>query len=341
MPEHLQPLSLGEILDRTSQLYRRNFWLFAGVAAVPTAAIVAAGLAAVALLAPLALVMRHGSQTAIVADAIVAVLALAAAAACSLAFVLSQAAITRAAIQVYQGRKIKVREALAGVRPRLGRYLWLMVLQALLAAGIPAACAAAILGPMVFFGSRIDGNSTAGFAMGLLAIGIALAAIGVCILLVLDFAMAMAASVAEDKPAWASIRRATKLSSGSRGRILVMFLVVWALTMALSMIGYIPMVIVAAIVGATANAGLAATAVLVFTEVLNVVVSFSLQTLVAPAYLIALVLFYYDQRIRREGYDIEWMMQQAGLESPEKFAGLSLAEQPSMPLPDPATVKEL
>jgi len=30
-------------------------------------------------------------------------------------------------------------------------------------------------------------------------------------------------------------------------------------------------------------------------------------------YGIALVLFYYDQRIRMEGFDIEWMMQQAGM----------------------------
>jgi hypothetical protein len=28
------------------------------------------------------------------------------------------------------------------------------------------------------------------------------------------------------------------------------------------------------------------------------------------------VLFYYDQRIRKEGFDIEWMMQQAGLTEP-------------------------
>ena len=32
MNETLRPSTLGEILDRTAQLYRRNFWLFAGVA---------------------------------------------------------------------------------------------------------------------------------------------------------------------------------------------------------------------------------------------------------------------------------------------------------------------
>ena len=41
--------------------------------------------------------------------------------------------------------------------------------------------------------------------------------------------------------------------------------------------------------------------------------SFAVQSLIKPVYGIALVLFYYDQRIRKEGFDIEWMMQQAGM----------------------------
>ncbi|HVZ82036.1 MAG TPA: hypothetical protein VG893_00055 [Terracidiphilus sp.] len=39
--------------------------------------------------------------------------------------------------------------------------------------------------------------------------------------------------------------------------------------------------------------------------------------IVGPIYPIALTLIYYDQRIRREGYDIEWMMRVAGLNSSE------------------------
>ena len=35
MTETLRPSTLGEILDRTAQLYRSNFWLFAGTAAMP------------------------------------------------------------------------------------------------------------------------------------------------------------------------------------------------------------------------------------------------------------------------------------------------------------------
>jgi hypothetical protein len=37
--------------------------------------------------------------------------------------------------------------------------------------------------------------------------------------------------------------------------------------------------------------------------------------LIGPIYSTGLTLFYYDQRIRKEGFDIEWMMQAAGLSS--------------------------
>jgi hypothetical protein len=34
---------------------------------------------------------------------------------------------------------------------------------------------------------------------------------------------------------------------------------------------------------------------------------------VLPIYSIALTLFYYDQRIRKEGYDVEWLMERAAV----------------------------
>jgi hypothetical protein len=37
------------------------------------------------------------------------------------------------------------------------------------------------------------------------------------------------------------------------------------------------------------------------------------RALTKPVYGIALTLFYFDQRIRKEGFDIEWMMQKAGM----------------------------
>jgi hypothetical protein len=43
---------------------------------------------------------------------------------------------------------------------------------------------------------------------------------------------------------------------------------------------------------------------------------FAVKGLVKPIYGIALTVFYFDQRIRKEGFDIEWMMQQTGMLAP-------------------------
>ena len=60
-------------------------------------------------------------------------------------------------------------------------------------------------------------------------------------------------------------------------------------------------------------------------------VDFAVQILIAPVYAMALVLFYYDQRIRTEGYDIERMMEAAGL---TKFASRLRSFPPASPVRD-------
>jgi hypothetical protein len=46
---------------------------------------------------------------------------------------------------------------------------------------------------------------------------------------------------------------------------------------------------------------------------------FVINTLIGPMYSTGLTLFYYDQRVRREGFDVEWMMQAAGLSLPAEL----------------------
>jgi hypothetical protein len=62
------------------------------------------------------------------------------------------------------------------------------------------------------------------------------------------------------------------------------------------------------------------------------------RALIKPIYSIGLVLFYYDQRIRKEGYDIEWMMQAAGLTPPAVAELPSTAELTAIPPQDAESV---
>lgn len=52
MQAALRPMNLGEILDRTFEIYRKKFWLFAGIAALPTAIILAIHLADIGWIRP-------------------------------------------------------------------------------------------------------------------------------------------------------------------------------------------------------------------------------------------------------------------------------------------------
>jgi membrane-anchored glycerophosphoryl diester phosphodiesterase (GDPDase) len=128
----------------------------------------------------------------------------------------------------------------------------------------------------------------------------------------LRYSLAVPSCVVEDLTARQSIRRSISLSEGSRGRIFVLGLLVSAVRMMLGLLFSFPIIFFAVKhLGQPLPIGW-----MVFQQ-LGVFFS---NMLIGPIYAIGLTLFYYDQRIRKEGYDIEWMMQAAGL-LPQQAAG--------------------
>ncbi|MGA7339312.1 MAG: hypothetical protein WBE72_05795 [Terracidiphilus sp.] len=337
MSEPLRPFTLGEILDRTAQLYRRSFLLFAGVSAVPAAVLIGVlipMIAGVAFLGEAA--AKGGAPQNPALFILIAVFVLVAIPVAMAAAVVSQAALVRAAIDAHMERKMRIRDAIKSVWPRFWRYLGVMFLQGIFAGLIPGAIAGAAIG-LVFLLARLaaGGGLATGAAIGFFTFVIAAAAFVVIVIRALGYSLALPACIAEDKSAWSSIKRSAKLSKGTRGRIFLMFLLVYALSIIVSILGYIPMVVITAVAAAMGEGVRVMSIVLVATEIVNVLVNFALQTLITPVYMTALVLFYYDQRIRTEGYDIEWMMERAGLTGAERAPGLATAA--SDPSPDTGT----
>jgi uncharacterized membrane protein len=313
MSETLRPSTLGEILDRTAQLYRRNFWLFAGVAALPIGVIIAISALVGGLIFALPGVRGGYPTSPVIPILTVALLVLLVVPVYITAAVYSYAGLTEAAAGTYRGEKITIRGALKSVRPRFWRYLWFMILQGILVALIPGAIAGALIAPLIYMALKAGGDPAAGIAFGFLAFLIGAAALVVIIWRGLGYSLSLAVCVVEKKPAWESLTRGWNLSQGTRGRIFVLILLVIALAIAVSMIAAIPSMIIiftAAIHGTPPATGSAA---FIVAEIIRATLDLVLQTLLAPISSIALVLFYYDQRIRKEGYDIEWMMQAAGL----------------------------
>ena len=131
----------------------------------------------------------------------------------------------------------------------------------------------------------------------------------------LRYSLAMPACVVEDLPTGMAIRRSIDLSQGSRGRIFVLWLLVYAIRMLLGLLFGFPFLVFGLKhPGHALPLGWLAVSVLA---------GFVTNTLIGPTYSTGLTLFYYDQRIRKEGFDIEWMMQAAGL-----------TPQPGLPAPE-------
>ena len=322
MNETLRPSTLGEILDRTAQLYRRNFWLFAGTAAMPIVLILGLMLlmlvavpAAAYLVPGIANSGRGAGAMGAEANAIraaVFVIAFLLVLPVYLAvYVFAIAGITQATVSTHLGRKLTIRAALKSVSPRFWTYLWYLILQGIMAGFVPAMAAVAVIGPLIYLIGQPGTGIAGGVALGFVVFVVGAAALVVIVWLALSYSMGIAVCVVEKKTAWQSLMRAMKLSQGTRGRIFVLFLLIVVLSMAVSMFGYILLVMASAVGAVLGKGSAAAVAAVAVGAVLYAVLSFGGQIVLQPVSWIALVLFYYDQRIRKEGFDIEWMMQQA------------------------------
>ena len=339
MNEILRPSTLEEILDRTFQLYRNNFWLFLGIAALPLVLALVLAVPIVAIFAIPGIAGRIDDPAATIR--VIAFM---------FAFVIflplylglyafSIAGITQATIAIQRGEKLTIRAALKMVRPRFWTYLWYLLLQGIMAAIVPMCISGVLLGALIYLASHSGGGIASGLAFGLLMFLAETALFGVIVWLILSYAMGMAVCVVEKKTAWQSLMRSWSLSKGTRGRIFVLYLLLLVLSFVVLMISYLLALIV--ILAATFLGTGKALAVigLIVAAIVYIVGIIGTQIAIVPVPWIALVLFYYDQRIRKEGYDIEWMMQQAGLAQSPSTASPAEGASVFPPITPPDTLE--
>jgi len=180
----------------------------------------------------------------------------------------------------------------------------------------------------LFAAGGANADPQAMIAIGLVSLGFAVLALGALvysILMALRYSLAIPASVVEDLKARQAIRRSIELSKGSRGRIFVLGLLISAIQIGLISITQV-FFIVAMYTAVKHHAQ-----VPVWLQILQQIVGFLTNSFIGPMYATGLTLFYYDQRIRKEGFDIERMMEAAGMTLPAVPA-----EAPAATLPWPA-----
>lgn len=330
MNEQLHPLSLAEILDRTAQLYRARFLVFFGISTIPSGTVFVFAVGAFAFIAWMGSNSRHGAS---VADVfvwvfliLIGILAIPASLGAS---ALGAAAMSDASARLFLGETISIRSAYRNAWKRGWRYVGLYTLQGLVIAGIPTGVFVFGIGAMV--AARISGSaandSSPVFGGLIFLLFIILGALAVWMLLRL--CLAFPVCVVEQAKAWTALKRGVRLSNGTRGRIFLLYvlgmILNWMLTWAIAFVVVITVAFVPSLQGQKHSETVGLIVMFAFYGAY-----FAVKALIKPVYGIALTIFYFDQRIRKEGFDIEWLMQQAGMVQPATVAAPQpiVAEQP-------------
>ncbi len=266
MVPNLRPVSLGELLDRTFNLYRNHFLLFVSIAAVaylPSFAVQALEAAVPGV--------RVGWATGRLLLTVVFFMA---------AIAASQAGTVSAVSAVYLERPTSVREAYATVMRLLPRVVLVMIGMGI---GI-------LIGTLLFI---VPG-----------------------IILTLMWALTIPVVVLENADLGEALSRSRTLTKGHRLRVLVI-LVLFTVLGYISLMVFLSPVIVYDVIHAPRPA--TGIGVMLSSQVLQ----FLSQCLVTPLMTIALTLLYYDERVRKEAFDIQLLMNSVDGNTKTAAAGIA------------------
>jgi hypothetical protein len=303
----LRPLSTGEVLDRTFALYRRRFWLFTGIGVVPATVLTLSGIVQLIYLAASGRTdtftpgaTPDAVKSALGTIALLQVYFLPASILFLVAYGVSHAATVDAVGRITRGLSATAVESYKEVRGRWLRWIGIALRQ-LWSFVWPFAIGLIILGAGVAGITAMRGSGGV-IGAGLIALVVWVVMLAGLVLGVMNFirhALATPAGVQEDLGVNAAMRRSRQLVAGRKGRIFLALLLVYVLQMVAGGLK-VPFVMLAS------NAR-GASHVLLLT--IQLLISFVAVTIVSPVASIALCLFYVDERVRREGYDIELLMQ--------------------------------
>jgi len=265
----LRPLSIGELLDQTFSLYRNHFTLFAGIFVFPQLAVFAVSFG-------MQLIVHAASSTpsaAMVAGLSVLLYIPIFLATLLVTLAVGQAATVYAVSQVYLDRPTSISQCYSFVKLRF----WSILIVVLL----------------VMMAGAVSG------VVGLLALLVG--AIVLPVLVALYTAFAIPVTVLEGRDPIESIKRSFYLAKGDLGRIFLIWLLFTVLQVAAAWLISVPTIVFAAMFQQHGDVPL-------WLNALGDLGNFVVAVLVRPFLTIAFSVAYYDERVRKEALDMQFMM---------------------------------
>lgn len=283
----LRPLSTGELLDRVFFLYRARFSHFLILSLVP--AVLGLLTNAMQQLFRPARVASSSGAAAMHAASVTGVLLFVSYVSVMVGYAVLQAATTKLVAQLYLTGASQPAQALRAALPRVLRYIgielwksWSLIWSSVLVLSLGFG--------LIAFRQRVVGG---------LFLFLALPAIVYGVVAYLRNSLAVPASVIENLPVRAAMRRSKALVSGRKWRIFLLYLL-------LVLLYFIAFAVQSPVLVYLAKAQ--APVQHVVATALMLALSFVVALLISPVASIALCLFYFDERVRREAFDIDFLL---------------------------------
>jgi len=314
MAEILRPMSTGELMDRTLVLYKKNFKLFVGIAILGPASYLAFQLLTISsatIQAGAGRRINPFSAASLGFGFLAGIIIMLA------GIAIAHGATVSAVAAVHLGFPITIVEAYKSLKGKIWRLLGVFVCMGLLAALVAFLSVLLIAIVIVSLRSLFlhnRGGAAAALAVFMVFVPILIICISAMIVWI-RYALAIACCVVEDLGVVESLRRSVALSQGSRFRI---FLI------------YIVFLIVGMLLGA-ALGGLAGAAGTLIPNVMTRLILLYLAgfiggSLTGPLATIGIALVYYDERVRKEAFDLQLMM--SSLDLTAVSSGAAVPVQP-------------
>ena len=311
----LRPMSTSQVLDRTFHIYRNHFALLAGIGALLPAMLLVLQLSFI----PLGIPPRATEKT---RPEVIAVLFLGYFCCYGVIYLIGNALAGGATVvgvsKLHLGQSVTIGEAYKQVFSRFWRVLGVIALLGLIVFGslmvgevIAVIVIALSVGSATVFG-RGGGVASIGMIVAVIwAISVFLAAIVAALFFYSKLALAIPACLLEQLPVGAAMRRSWYLTKSSVMRIMLVNLLTWVLSAVMGLALAMPGQILTMTMPTKAF-------------LLGVIVQhlggFVAQVVANPIGTTAIALIYYDQRVRKEAFDLQVMMEAVGQQAQPQAA---------------------
>lgn len=310
----LRPMSTSQVLDRTFSIYRNNFILLAGIGALLPALLLVMQLSFI----PLGFPPRPSDKQ---APEMMAILVLGYVCCYGVIYLLGNALAGGATVfgvsKLHLGQGVTIGQAYQQVFSRFWRVLGVIVLLGLIVFGslvvgevIAILVIALSAGSALVFGGGAVPGIGAIFAV-IWAMAIFAAAVVGALFLYSKLCLAVPACILERLPVGVSLRRSWYLTKNSVWRIMLVHLLTWVISVALGIALAIPgQIYLMTMQNKAALVGV----------ILQHIGGFIAGVIANPIATTAIALIYYDQRVRKEAFDLQLMMEAVGQQAQPQAA---------------------